>query len=87
MGLIYGMGIPTILLMQIVIDLEQKRNEGKIREYVEGVIELVSLECGKSIDEVKRMSDDEFMSIYIALKKRLEDKDVMDKIIKFFQTS
>lgn len=81
------MGIPTILLMQIVVDLEQKRKDGKIKEYVEGVIELVALECGKNIDEVKRMSDEEFMNIYISLKRRIEDKDTMDKIIKFFQTS
>lgn len=81
------MGIPTILLLQIVVDLEQKRREGKIKEYIDGVIEVVALESNKSIEDVKKMNDDEFMQVYASIKKRIEDESVMSKVVKFFQSS
>lgn len=79
--------IPYILLLQIVIDLEQKKREGKIKEYIDGVIELIALYSGKSVDEVKNMKDEEFLYIYTSLKKEIEDKDSMSKVLKFFQES
>lgn len=79
------MSIPSILLIQLVIDLEKKKEEGKYKEYVDGIIELIALESGKSKDEVRNMKDEEFLALYSSLRSRLASTN-MDAILKFFQT-
>lgn len=78
------MGIPSILLIQLIVDLEKKKEEGRYKEYVDGIIELIALDSGKSKDEVRNMKDEEFLALYSSLRTRLLNTN-MDAILKFFQ--
>ncbi|SPC33873.1 protein of unknown function [Candidatus Nitrosocaldus cavascurensis] len=77
------MAIPTIFLLQMIRELEERKKES-LKAYLNGMYELIALDTGKSVEEVKAMQEDDLLKAYKNIMDRLNENS-LSKIIEFFQ--
>ncbi|MCS7141547.1 MAG: hypothetical protein NZ888_05120 [Candidatus Nitrosocaldus sp.] len=77
------MPIPTIFLIQMLGELEQRKKHS-LASYLEGVYELIALDRNIAVEQVKSMGEDELIRAYKEITDRLNQSNI-DRIMKFFQ--